>query len=132
MSSKICITIVFLFSWDLQWSQEKLKTILMQNSGGTKRVLWCFWYWLISLRKCAFVLNLYNLCTKNKNYNILNQLYFWAKSTTFYSSTNKGRTEKSCWKRWRNTNHNIALPIQREEKRIRSSWSTGFLKGISG
>ena len=31
---KFCISIVSRFSWDLQWSQEKIKTILMQNLGG--------------------------------------------------------------------------------------------------
>ena len=34
---KIYITIVFSFSWDLESSQEKLKTIVMRNCGGTKR-----------------------------------------------------------------------------------------------
>ena len=28
---KFCITIVSSFSWDLQWSQEKTKTMLIQN-----------------------------------------------------------------------------------------------------
>ena len=36
---KICITFVFHFSWVLQPSQEKLKTILMQNFGGHKRCI---------------------------------------------------------------------------------------------
>ena len=31
---KFCITFVFNFSWILQPSQEKLKTMLMQNFGG--------------------------------------------------------------------------------------------------
>ena len=31
------------FSWDFCMSQEKIKTRLMQNSGGTNRVLWYFW-----------------------------------------------------------------------------------------
>ena len=35
---KICITFVFLFSWVLQPSQEKLKKVLMQNFGGQ---IWC-------------------------------------------------------------------------------------------
>ena len=30
-----CINIVSIFSWDLLWSQEKIKAILMQNFGGT-------------------------------------------------------------------------------------------------
>ena len=35
---KFCITFVFHFSWVLQPSQEKLKTMLMQNFGGAKKV----------------------------------------------------------------------------------------------
>ena len=31
---KFCITFVFLLCWVLQPSQEKLKTVLMQNFGG--------------------------------------------------------------------------------------------------
>ena len=31
---KFCISTVSSFSWDLQWSQEKIKTMLMQNLGG--------------------------------------------------------------------------------------------------
>ena len=31
---KFCISIVSSFSWNLQWSQEKTKTMLMQNLGG--------------------------------------------------------------------------------------------------
>lgn len=31
---KFCITFVFHFAWVLQWSQEKLKTMLMRNFGG--------------------------------------------------------------------------------------------------
>ena len=36
-STKFCITFVFHFSWVLQPSQEKLKTMLMQNFGGQIR-----------------------------------------------------------------------------------------------
>ena len=36
---KFCITFVFHFSWVLQPSQEKLKTILMQNLGGQIRCI---------------------------------------------------------------------------------------------
>ena len=36
---KFCITSVFHFSWVLQSSQEKLKTILMQNFGGQIRCI---------------------------------------------------------------------------------------------
>ena len=34
LSTKICITHVSNFSWVLQWSQEKSKTMLMQNLEG--------------------------------------------------------------------------------------------------
>ena len=34
---KFCISIVFNFSWDLQLPQEKLKTMLVQNFGGTEK-----------------------------------------------------------------------------------------------
>ena len=37
--SKFCITFVFHFSWVLQPSQEKLKTMLMQNFGGQIRYI---------------------------------------------------------------------------------------------
>ena len=30
---KFCISIVFIFSWDLLWLQEKIKTMLMQNTN---------------------------------------------------------------------------------------------------
>ena len=36
---KICITFVFHFPWVLQSSQEKLKTMLMQNFGGQTRCI---------------------------------------------------------------------------------------------
>ena len=36
---KFCITFVFHFSWVLQPSQEKLKTMLMQNLGGQRRCI---------------------------------------------------------------------------------------------
>ena len=36
-SPKFCITFVFHFPWVLQPSQEKLKTMLMQNFGGQIR-----------------------------------------------------------------------------------------------
>ena len=38
-SPKFCITSVFHFAWVLQWSQEKLKTMLMQNFGGQIRCI---------------------------------------------------------------------------------------------
>ena len=39
---KFCITIVFSFSWNLESSQEKLKTIVMQNFGGNKKLMTVF------------------------------------------------------------------------------------------
>ena len=36
---KFCVTFVFHFSWVLQLSQEKLKTVLMQNFGGQIRCI---------------------------------------------------------------------------------------------
>ena len=36
---KFCITFVFQLSWVLQLSQEKLKTMLMQNFGGQIRCI---------------------------------------------------------------------------------------------
>ena len=39
---KFCISIVSRFSWDLQWSQEKIKTILMQNLGGQIKSIMVF------------------------------------------------------------------------------------------
>ena len=48
---KIFISIVFSFSWELEWPQEKLKTLLMQNVGVTKKehygMLWYFLEWPI-------------------------------------------------------------------------------------
>ena len=42
-----CISIVFSFSWELKWPQEKLKTMLMLNFGVTNKqhygMLWFFW-----------------------------------------------------------------------------------------
>ena len=37
-----CISIVSSFSWDLQWSQEKLETMLMQNLGGQIKIIMVF------------------------------------------------------------------------------------------
>ena len=41
-SPKFCISIVFSFSWDLQWSQEKTQTMLMQNLGGQTKSIMVF------------------------------------------------------------------------------------------
>ena len=37
VTPKFCLSIVFSFSWELKWSQEKLKTRLMQNFGMTNK-----------------------------------------------------------------------------------------------
>ena len=38
-SPKFCTSIVFNFSWDVQSSQEKLKTMLMHNLGGQSKCI---------------------------------------------------------------------------------------------
>ena len=47
VTPNFCIRIVFSFSWELKWPQEKLKTMLMQNFGVTNKehygMLWYFW-----------------------------------------------------------------------------------------
>ena len=43
---KVCISIVFSFSWELKWPQEKLKTMLIQIFGlqtkTTKSIVVCY------------------------------------------------------------------------------------------
>ena len=40
--------IVYNFSWDIHLSQEKFKTVIMQNFwGGKQSVLWAMWKWQI-------------------------------------------------------------------------------------
>ena len=34
--------IVFSFSWELNWPQDKLKTMLMQTLGPTKSIMVCY------------------------------------------------------------------------------------------
>ena len=34
--TKCCITFAFHFFWELQWSQEKIKTMVMYNSEGNQ------------------------------------------------------------------------------------------------
>ena len=50
---KICISIVFNFSWELKWPQEKLNTMLRQTFGVTNKehygMLWYFLEWSIGL-----------------------------------------------------------------------------------
>ena len=52
LSSQICRSIVFSFSWELKWPQEKLKTMFMQNFGMTNKeyygMLWYFLEWSIA------------------------------------------------------------------------------------
>ena len=51
---KICISIVFSFSWELKLPQEKLKTMPMQKFGVTNkehyRMLWYFLEWSINIK----------------------------------------------------------------------------------
>ena len=51
VTPKFCVSVVFSFSWGHFNSQEKLKTILMQNFGVTNKehygVLWYFLEWSI-------------------------------------------------------------------------------------
>ena len=48
---EFCISIVFIFSWELKLAQEKLKTMLMQNFGVKNKehygMLWYFLEWSI-------------------------------------------------------------------------------------
>ena len=47
VSPKFCISIVFSFSWELKRPQEKLKTMLMQNFGMTRKEYYgMLWYFL--------------------------------------------------------------------------------------
>ena len=39
---KFCTRVVSSFPWDLQWSQEKTKTMLMQNFGGQRKSIMVF------------------------------------------------------------------------------------------
>ena len=52
VTPKFCISIVFSFSWELKWPQEKLKTTLTQNFGVTNKghygMLWYFLEWSIA------------------------------------------------------------------------------------
>ena len=71
---KFCISIVFSFSWELKWPQEKLKTMLMQNFGVTNKehddVLCYFLEWSIGMRRshrsraCSFwqIMNATDAC----------------------------------------------------------------------
>ena len=44
MPTKFCISIIFSFSWDLKWPQEK--TMLMENFGGTNKEHYgMLWFW---------------------------------------------------------------------------------------
>ena len=66
---KFCISIVFSFSWGFVNSQEKLKTMLMQNFGVTNKehygMLWYFLEWSISSNVPRFSQlfpHIYKLC----------------------------------------------------------------------
>ena len=43
VTPQFCISIVFSFSWELKWPQEKLKTMLMQNFGVINKTNWQQW-----------------------------------------------------------------------------------------
>ena len=62
VTPKFCITIVFSFSWELKWLQEKLKTRLKQNFEVTNKehygMLWYFLKWSIVVFSAAIL----NLC----------------------------------------------------------------------
>ena len=45
---KFCKTIVSNFSWVLQLSQEKSKTMVCKILGGKQSALWCMWKWWIN------------------------------------------------------------------------------------
>ena len=51
VTPKFCISVVFCFSWEFKWHQEKLKLMLMQNFGVTNEeyygMLWYFLEWSI-------------------------------------------------------------------------------------
>ena len=53
VTPKFCRRIVFSFSWELKWPQEKLKTMHMSNFGVTNKdhygMLWYFLEWPIRL-----------------------------------------------------------------------------------
>ena len=57
VTPKFCISIVFIFSWELKWPQEKLKTMLMQSFAETNQehygMLWYFWSGQLSLTSQA-------------------------------------------------------------------------------
>ena len=59
---KFCITIVFSFSWDDSKFQEKLKTMVMQNFLGKKKIIVVF----------SKVANWINTCTAGYGNNIFN------------------------------------------------------------
>ena len=47
MTPKLCISIVFSFSWELKWPQKKLNNVLMQNFGVTNQGYYgMLWYFL--------------------------------------------------------------------------------------
>ena len=61
----ICISIVFIFSWDLHWSQEKLEKMLMQDlvgeaksRGGGGGGSWGGGWWVVG-RVCLKIKNIY-------------------------------------------------------------------------
>ena len=63
---KFCITIVFDFSWDNCNTQEKLKTMVMQNLGGKQGASWSVWKWWVLDR---FQMTSPRLCWCTKQWN---------------------------------------------------------------
>ena len=57
-TTKFCMSIVFIFSWELKWPQEKLYTMLMQNFVVTNKehygMLWYFLYWSVTGKLLIF------------------------------------------------------------------------------
>ena len=58
---RLCITIVFNFSWNDCNNQEKLETMVRQNSGGKQGALWSMWKWWIVLTLCSIFLGKLNI-----------------------------------------------------------------------
>ena len=61
---KFCISIVFSFSWELKWPQEKLKTMLIMKNFGRKNkehysMLWYFLGWSLVNREAKHTLSFF-------------------------------------------------------------------------
>ena len=58
------MSILSSLSWDLQWSQGKTKTMLMQNLGDKQGVLWYFPEWPIEATQHSCHIKAIDLKTK--------------------------------------------------------------------